>query len=302
METRKEMMASSQGDILGKRTLRCQESRGSSQAAKIARIMILLLLSGVITIGMTGCGKTATATKDGNAIKYTYDEIEEDNGSGIYVLNKDKTFSPILSDLPGYAGSTDEASSSRYVWYTNNKTNVTSLIPTVTPGTPLVAIYDSSDDMPDEWYLERYKSKGYTVGMHITLGDDKTMQIEADDALSGSSAESALSSISNGDDTYNVSAISGSSSLPINNVDTNMSILLGFEKNKVYTFEFYQGTKLQKTDIYADTRIFQSTQYISLKDPYKKTSKGYFIINLPLNLEDGYYYLSDIGFFRYSSN
>lgn len=33
---------------------------------------------------------------------------------------------------------------------TNTRQFSTSLIPTVTQGTPLVAIYDSSDDMPDE--------------------------------------------------------------------------------------------------------------------------------------------------------
>ena len=269
---------------------------------KYEKVTIVLLIGIMMCAMLTGCGKSASATKDGNSLRLSYEDIEKDDGSGIYVLNKDKTFSPILSDMPGYSGSTDRASSERYVWYTDNKTNITSLIPTVTQGTPLVAIYDSSDDMPDEWYLDRYKNKGYTVGMHITLGDDKSMQILSEDPLSGSSAENALSQLSADDDSYNISAISGSSSLPINNVDKNMMILLGFEKNKVYTFDFYQGTKLQKVDIYADTRIFQSSQYISLKEPYKKTSKGYFIINLPLNLEDGYYYLSDLGFFRYSSN
>ena len=120
---------------------------------KYEKVTIVLLIGIMMCAMLTGCGKSASATKDGNSLRLSYEDIEKDDGSGIYVLNKDKTFSPILSDMPGYSGSTDRASSERYVWYTDNKTNITSLIPTVTQGTPLVAIYDSSDDMPDEWYL-----------------------------------------------------------------------------------------------------------------------------------------------------
>lgn len=270
--------------------------------SNIKRLCATLLVGTMLLTGLTACGG-ASADKDGNALKMSYEDIEKDNGSGIYILNKDKTFSPILSDMPGYAGSTSESSPNRYIWYTDNETNITSLIPTVTQGTPLVAIYDSDSNMPDDWYLEKYTSKGYTVGMHIVLSDDKTMQISTDDSLSNSSAGDSMSKISNGDDdVYNIEKISGTSALPIGNVDNNMQILLGFEKNKNYSFEFYQGTKLQKLTLTADTKVFQSSDYTALKEPYKKTSKGYFIINLPINLKSGYYYLSDIGFFRYLEN
>lgn len=282
------------------RRIRIKENRARSIAAGISIVVFIGLI--VLMIALTGCGKQATATKDGNKVKESYKDIEENKESGIYVLNQDKTFSPILPDLPGYAGSTSKSSSDRYVWYTDNDTNVTNLIPTVTPSTPLVAIYNNTSDMPTDWYIERYKSKGYTVGMHISLADDKTMQIIPEDKLSGTSAASALKKISGDDDEYTINSISGASVLPIDNVDNNMMILLGFEKNKEYTFEFYQGTKLRRINMLADTRIFQSSQYIALKDPYKKTSKGYFIINLPINLQSGYYYLSDIGFFRYMEN
>ena len=106
----------------------------------ISCILILLL---TITL-LTGCGKSATASKDGTSLALTMEEIEKDNRNGIFVLNKDKTFSPVITDLPGFAGETAEATNDRYVWFTDNSTDISSLIPVATPSTPLVAIYDSN--------------------------------------------------------------------------------------------------------------------------------------------------------------
>ena len=187
----------------------------------------------------------------------------------------------------------------RYVWFTDSKTDISSLIPTVTPSTPLVAIYDSTNEMPDKWYLEKYTNRGYTIGAHISLDEDDTMLLQGNEMLTSTSAAKVLGNIVGKDDLYEIHEISGSPVLPVDNVDNNMNILLGTEKNKLYTLKFFRGTKEEVADIYADTRIFQSSKYVELNSPFKKTSKGYFIINLPMNLDDGYYYLSDIGFFKY---
>lgn len=267
---------------------------------KILYISFFLILLLTISL-LTGCGKSATASKDGTSLALTMEEIEKDNRNGIFVLNKNKTFSPVISDLPGFAGETAEAANDRYVWFTDNSTDISSLIPVATPGTPLVAIYDSTKDMPAVWYLEKYEDKGYTIGAHIFLDEDNTMLIQAADTLSGTSAENELGAASGSDDSYEISEISGSPVLPIDNIDNNMGILLGTQANKLYTIKFYRGTKETVTDIYADARIFQSSKYVEMKNPFKKTSQGYFIINLPMNLEDGYYYLADLGFFRYKA-
>ena len=54
--------------------------------------------------------------------------------------------------------------------------------------------------------------------------------------------------------------------------------------------------------VFADIRIFQSSAYASLTAPVKKTSNGYFIVNLPANLKTGYYYICDIGLFKYEGS
>lgn len=268
---------------------------------KAIRIVLAIILMLSFAVSLSACGKDASATKKGGSLSITYDEIEKEGREGIFVLNRDESFTPILADMPGFSGETDKADLTRFVWYTDNKTNITGLIPTVTPGTPLVAIYDSTEEMPAYWYLEKYKDKGYTIGAHIYLTEEKAMRMVVDDTLASSSAEARLTELAGKDEEYTIDWISGTSNnkLPIDNVDNNIYALLGFDKDKLFTFKIFRGTKTEQMDIYADTHIFQSVRYIELNNPFKKTSKGYFIINLPLNLADGYYYLSDIGFFRY---
>ena len=263
---------------------------------------VLLFMSALMFFSLTACGnKNANVSSSGNALNLSFNDIEKEGRQGAFVLNKDETFSPIISDVTGYAGTTEASDPSRYVWYTDNNTNVSKLIPVVTQETPLVAIYDSNEDLPSSWYLEKYADKGYTIGAHVYLNDTNQMVIQKKDPLDGTSASKTLSQIEGSDDEYIVDYISGTkdNTLPLENVDNNMQMLLGFDKNKLFTFKFFRGTKTEVVDIYADTRVFQSTKYVALNDPYKKTSQGYFIINMPLNLASGYYYLSDIGLFKY---
>lgn len=264
---------------------------------KLFSIAILFL---ILVMSLTACRKPI-ADKNGNSLRLTYKEVEEEGRSGLFVLNKDETFSPAPAMVPGFDGATDETRASRYLWYTDADENFSSLIPVVSKDTPLVIIYNATSDIPEKWYVEKYANKGYTIGTHISLGDDKTMYIAVDEALAGTSAAKIFEKAELSGGEYPLNSVSGgSSNLPIENVDTNMRMLLGLEKNKEYTFTFFSGTKLEKVDLIADTAVFQSSKVTQLKTPYKKTDKGYFIINLPYNLDPGYYYLSDLGFFKYA--
>lgn len=249
----------------------------------------------------TSCGERKIADEDGASLRYTYAEIEEEGLAGLFTLNKDKTFSPLPTNVPGFAGLTTNSDLSRYIWYSDSVSNFTSLIPIVTTNTPIVAIYGNDQEMPDigSWYVERYKFLGSTIGAHITLTEDKKMYISVGDSLSGTTASDTFSTEETNDERHEIIEISNATALPINNVDTNMDVLLGLEHNKVYSFKYLQGTKTKAIDLLADTYIFQSYKFIRLYSPYKKTDKGYFVINLPTNLDPGYYYISDLGFFKY---
>ena len=238
--------------------------------------------------------------KEGNPLRYTYEDIEKEGHTGVFVHNTDDTFSPAIRSMPGYEGETEASSPERFLWYVETDKSIDELIPTVTPESELVIIYDIDGDLPESYYLEKFNLKGYSIGAHVFLGDDKTMFLSDEEPLPGSQAASALSQMDdNTDGLYEIAEISGSTTLPIRNVDPNMQILLGLEKDKLYNFSYYQGTKEKEVTFKADTKVFQSERYIPISTPYRKTNNGYFIVNLPQNLPNGYYYLSDIGFFAY---
>lgn len=263
--------------------------------------MLAFLL--LFSTAATGC-KKKIADKDGAALRYSFRDIESEELEGLFTLNEDKTFSPLPDDLPGFAGATDYADPARFLWYTDNGESFTDLIPTVTPETPIVIIYNDNSSMPDKnsWYLERYEPLGATIGAHIKLGKDKTMYLSEEDMLAGTSAKKIFKSseTKSKDEEHELMEVSGASvKLPIDNVDENINMLLGLTYGKKYTFKYLQGTKTKKINIIADAYAFQSKEIITLSAPYKQTENGYFIINFPMGLKKGFYYISDLGFFYY---
>lgn len=235
-----------------------------------------------------------------NTVRYTFEELDEMGQTGVFVHNSDGTFSPAIRSMPNYEGETDDTLPSRFLWYVESNKDIDELIPTVTSDGELVIVYNMDGDLPSSYYLEKYALRGYTIGAHVYLESTKSMFLGSKDTLSGSQAADTLAQMQkNTDDVYEIAEISGSSVLPIKNVDPNMNLLLGLEKDKLYNIRYYQGTKERETTFKADTKVFQSERYIPISTPYIKTTKGYFVVNLPQNLPNGYYYLSDIGFFAY---
>lgn len=257
--------------------------------------LIIIVIGGIVGYRLL---KPPVSDINGNQLRYSLDEINKRELTGIFVHNEDDTFSPCIMEMPNYQGETGEASPDRYVWYTEKDEEVSKLIPMVTGGGELVAIFNKDEELAATHYLEKYRFKGYTIGAHIYMEDDKTLYLTAKDTLSGSQANGAIMSMSNNTgDIYEIAEISGSDVLPINNIDPNMQLLLGLQKDKLYDIKYYHGTKEDYVTFQADTKVFQSQQWIPLATPYKKTNKGYFVINLPEDLPDGYYYISDMGFF-----
>lgn len=269
-------------------------------AARSKRAISVLLIL-ILALSLSSCReKKQTVSSDGEMLFMSQDEIDRKGWEGFFVLNKDGTYTPVMDAAEGYAGRISDNTSiyTRYLWFHNNKVNISDLIPTVSPKTPLVAIYGSDGNMPSEYTLEKYDYKGYTIGCHIYKDEDDTMLIETEDTLTGSSAGDVLKNYDD-QENYIISKINDSDKLPLKNVDNNMQILLGLEKDKYYEFSFYSGTKFETVRLTADTLILQSEDLFVLKNPYTRTTDGYFTINLPDNLEAGYYYICDVGLFRY---
>lgn len=264
---------------------------------KTAVLLVLLMC-----LLLTACGEDEiTISDDGGMLYLTAEEMGLGSSSGregYFVRNEDGTFTPLCKSVYGYETPNAGSDSSRYIWFTDDTLDISALIPTVKREAPLVFIYNSNKSMPKSFSLEKYAFKGYTVGMHIERNPDNSLSILSDGGLETSDAGKRIGKISD-EKVYALTSINGRSELPYGNVDNNMKLMLGLEKGKYYSFDFYKGTKFLEMETVADTLIFQSEDYIELLAPYTITKDGYFILNLPDNLTSGYYYCENSGLFYF---
>lgn len=265
--------------------------------------VIITLLSMFLIMTLGACGDEKTLTdEDGNMLKLKAYEITED---GFYVHDKkDDTFSPVLSGVDGFDGIADTEIEmvseikpdeySRHIWFNND---MMKLIPKVGKNSELVIVAKSQTQMPDEYVIERYKNLGATIGVHFTFGETGNVLHVENDTCSTSMAKDIMSKKSDG--LLRVHKINESKDLPISNIDTQVGMLLGLEKNKKYQVGFFDGTNYEDETFVADTIAMKAAQVTNLSAESIVTEENYFIINLPKNMESGYYYINDAGLFKY---
>lgn len=263
--------------------------------------VILLLL---IALTLSACtAKTAASDEDGKQLRYTENELQVhslEGEQGVYVINEDGTYSPLINAFTGYSrlSKREGSAPSRYLWFTENSADITSLIPHVSSSSKLVLLYNTTDAIPEEFVLEKYEYKGYTIGAHVYKTSSNKMYLETRGSLTNTHINNLLSEIDD-ENEYEVSVFNDSTQLPIANIDNNMQMLLGLDAGGYYKLEIYKGTKYLTLTTVADTQVLQSVQAITLNNPYSRTKDGYFTVNLPDNLTSGFYYFAGLGMFYY---
>jgi len=274
----------------------------------------LLLMILLITMASCGQKQQIAADEDGNMLHYTMAEIPE---AGFYVHDKKAdTFSPVLSGFTGYNGlpntggmsTMEEAllkdeSHVRSMWIGDAAFDPLKLIPVVdNRRTELVMFQSTEDDMPENYVVEKYKKLGYTIGIGVNFGETgSSLYLDTKNICEKTNAEEVMRGVGPEDGLLKISRINKSKSLPVENVDKEVDMLLGLEKDKKYQIGYFDGTKYQETDIIADTLAFKAQQVIELASPFKTTEDNYFVINLPENIKSGYYYINDSGMFGFKA-
>lgn len=239
---------------------------------------ISLLISLLLTLVLlTGCMQTPVK-KD----SYTLDEIYSEKAFGFFVKDG-KNFYPIKP--------VDTKAEKNFLWYTGDVK-----VPKVTSKTPLVAVFKKAEEMPQEYVLNKFNDLGYTFGAMVRVGDDNnSMWLQTQEPCPNSNMSTILSS---SDIDNEIEVISINDSFPLNNVDTDINIFTGLEKNKYYTLQVLTGTKNQEISVCADTRVLKFVEETELANPFQKTQEDYFIVNLPENIHKGYYSINDEGIFQ----
>lgn len=274
------------------------------KAVKAAAFLLMILLFGGT---LSGCGfsdKKELTDEEGNALVLTLDEMTED---GFYVLDKkEHTFRHVMSATEGReelslsTGKEKTDYKSRFLWFGFKDTDLESIIPTVDNKRYFLVVYQKEEgNMPENYTLEMYKKRGYTLGVSFTFGESgNVMHIDTNSMCESSMAKDVLSGCSRG--LLKVHKINGSRELPNDNVDVDMNKLLGLQKNKKYQMGFFDGTQYRDTTLIADTVVYQSQGSVKLNSPLKVTEHNFFYVRLPKNIKHGIYYINSEGLFQYS--
>lgn len=262
---------------------------GKRRTASILLVIALML-------SFTACSKQELADRRGEMLFYDQEELTD----GFYIRNEDGTFTPVMHGAEGYGGMVLESSPDRYLWFTENTFAMKGLIPVLNKKAELVAVFSDDSAMPPAYTLEKYKERGYTIGVKLYKdGTRMYFKTRSDDICSDSQIGMGIAGTQNLPSEVNLSEFNEKSSMPFSSVDQNLNMLLGLKENGRYQIGFYVGTYFMSKEAIADTLVFQSEQIYQLTSPFKKTKEGYFIMNMPESSEKGYYYICDAGLFYY---
>ncbi len=245
--------------------------------------LIVVVLALVMVLSFTGCGDSNTGpamNKDGSMMAYTEDEIPE----GLFIKTGDKYYPLLLT------GTAEE----NYRWFTKYD----NLIPEYTKDSKFV--FYSNGKIPEAFTFWKMIDFGYTVGVRF-IQDKGALTFPSEEELycpTSPIGPYVLEHTFNGS-TKNVRIKEVNGKEFKETMLTTDGFMKGLTKDAMYKFWYYQGTVYKSVNIKADTHVFiedydmSTASYIELKDKV-------FEINLPVGMENGYYFVDGFGLFKYT--
>ncbi len=191
------------------------------------------------------------------------------------------------------------------LWFTSDNDTE---IPTLYPGDKL--IYVSSEKIPYdgiEW--EHYADYGYSIGV-VNMVKDKSghYRIENENGDSSSSKDGFLAFLYDKSDAAVLSKYA-STSIFLNKLgdvevrEENVSdcgVVANLKKDAAYICEWYTGTYYQDYEMTANIHPFVAFETFKTYD-YEFLHSNCISITIPSWFTTGYYYVQDLGLFRYVS-
>lgn len=279
--------------------------------------IVLLFIAGCMATGLAACS-APTASGNTPAVqndKITADELED---GCLYVLNSDNkedTEEALKKnkaldfkkcpqgdtnfDLKDTNNSDSSVDDSNAVWFVNN----TDAIPTLYEGDYL--LYVSSTETPDPIHFVRYADYGYTIGISNLETQNNNghyfLMIDDEDYTTYIAKNSDAAAITNFDDVDKLFLDKvGDMKINDSTVSTGGTIT-GLKKGKSYKCEFYTGSYYQDFKLTANVRAFGYLEDFTTYD-YEFLHSSCIKIDLPDYFKTGYYYVNNLGMFRYVSN
>lgn len=241
---------------------------------------------------LTSCSgqKQAFATTSGQLLSYTLDQ--NDIPDGYYVM-KGETLYPILKE-----GLVTNPTTMQ--WFNSFE----NLIPELGPSDQLVII--DSRRVNDTFEFTKMEDIGHTVGILFDVKQSVTKNEAGEQLKKETITFSRYTNPYSPAGAYIQEYISPNALITevntlefTSNLLTAQGVLRGLEKNAMYKFYYYEGTTYKNIDLKADTHIYVS-DYLLKSSTYQRMKDRYFIIDLPQDMEQGYYVVDEVGMFLYS--
>lgn len=174
------------------------------------------------------------------------------------------------------------------------------LIPTLYKGDKLIYKSNGGEAIPSDFYLERFKDEGYTIGVRGLTdsnenGKFNTIVTAGLTFYPGSSLAQQCTDIGEGV-AITVDKINGKS--VTQDAVSSVGTILGLTKGTSYKLDLYGGTIYVPKQAVADIHAMSSFELYDFKN-YTMNQDDYAVITLPDYLWSGYYYINGAGLFRY---
>lgn len=281
--------------------------------------IVLLFIAGCVITGLTACsaptvsGSTPEVEQNN---KITADELED---GCLYVLNsngkadikealtKNKTLDfkkcpqgDVNFDLKDTNNSDSSVDDSNAVWFTDDTDKA---IPTLYEGDYL--LYVSSTETPDPIHFVRYADYGYTIGISNLETQNNNghyfLMIDDEDYTTYIAKNSDAAAITAFEDIDNL-YLDKVGDMDINDDTVSAGgTITGLKKGKSYKCEFYTGSYYQDFKLTANVRAFGYLEDFTTYN-YEFLHSSCIKIDLPDYFKTGYYYVNNLGMFRYVSN
>ena len=253
---------------------------------KLSKKALTLCIAASMLIGMTGCG-------DKEEISYQAIKLEDlINNPGTFILSsKDGMAHPTITN--GQTETLDH-------WFLTEDQlqNVYEL------GPKDQLIFTDITKRPSTFVFHKFDELGYTVGCNFDVITETTDE-KSPVIITFGTHYNPFSPIGDYLTAYVAEVGSNVKITDINGIKMKTSMLTssgylkGLTKDAMYKFSYYRGTHFNTITIKADSLLLYETEKYS-SNSYAEMDSTYFVVNIPDEMPNGYYYLEGYGLFKYS--
>ncbi len=261
------------------------------------RIGVLMLAMALVFSSCSRQQRTTTEEQTPNDIEYvnSLDELQENQ---YYICHEGKYLRPYIkyATFDTTTDTSNTTGSNRVAWFMDDW----SKIPTMYPGDYIV--FYSNSPLSETFHIERFEYLGYTVGI-AGLKRTNSGRYSFNAVKSTEKNISLINPVSDAARLYKLNAESviidniGTAELRSGNI-SRAGTINGLEANKTYQTDVYTGSKLNVYILKADSIALCSMEHHVIQD-YDLLRNKVLRVNLPSELQDGYYAINGSGIFRY---